>query len=658
MILAAAAFAACQAADRATAPVAPVLASIVIDTPSLVLERGSRVTLSATVRSREGARVDAPVVWQSGDSTIATFSRGGVLTARDTGVTSIVAASASVVSAAVPVRVVWVGPATIARGPWRPPSALNPGATLRDSVRVLVTNIAGAPVANAVVAFRVVSGGGSVAPRTASTSASGIAASQWTLGPAVGTNTIEAAVLRADGAPDSLVARNSVLFVVASYQALRVEAGDGQTQQILSAVPVSPRVRLVDSLGAPRRGVPVQFTPSAGGRVSLAVVSTNAEGLASPGEWSLGDLPGAQHLTASVEDAVVTLAATATGVPIHYSPAAIAAGAFSTCALEALGAIRCWGQSPQNGSADTSVTAPSGLGRPFAATAIVGGPSHFCALTQSATASCWGVSAALDSTGQPVSPVEAVTVAGSLPWLQVAAGGAHNCALAADHSAWCWGINSTGQLGTRDTLRRVAPALVTGAFAFTRIAAGAAHSCALATDGAAFCWGMNQAGQLGDGTTQSRLTPTAVAGSLTFREIGAGNAFTCGLTMDGRAWCWGTLGGAAQPVPVTWPAAPPFAALSVGGEHACALTADGVAMCWGSNAFGQLGDSTFTARAAPVAVAGGFRFSTISAGQQHTCALVLDGAVTCWGLNRAGELGDRHPASRAAPAFVVLGVVP
>ena len=42
--------------------------------------------------------------------------------------------------------------------------------------------------------------------------------------------------------------------------------------------------------------------------------------------------------------------------------------------------------------------------------------------------------------------------------------------------------------------------------------------------------------------------------------------------------------------------------LSAGSEHACALLDDGTAACWGNNQFGQLGDSTFIARTAPVPV--------------------------------------------------------
>lgn len=99
-----------------------------------------------------------------------------------------------------------------------------------------------------------------------------------------------------------------------------------------------------------------------------------------------------------------------------------------------------------------------------------------------------------------------------------------------------------------------------------------------------------------------------------------------------------------------------FVDISAGSRHTCALTSRGVAFCWGFNQFGQLGDSSHTTSARPVAVTGGLRFASISAGYQHTCAISNDGRLYCWGSNFNGEIGDGTQTNRAIPTQVRGGV--
>jgi alpha-tubulin suppressor-like RCC1 family protein len=654
----AAAAIACDTAQQPAAPQHPTLAGIVIDQPGLVLERAARTTLSATVTSTSGEPVDAPIVWRSADEQIASFAFGGVLLARQAGLTTVTASSAGVQSAPVSVQVVWTGPATITRGNWSAPVALNPGATLHDSVRVIVNNAAGAPVGRSRVAFTITSGGGTISPAVATTDVNGTAAAQWTLGPEIGPNTVTAAVVRDDGSLDSLVAQNAVSFSLTSYRALLVQSGSGQTRQILSTLPVNPSVRVVDSLGAPRRGVPVLFTAFGGGHVEFPLVSSGADGVASPGAWTLGDAPGDQALSATAEDAIVSVHATATGTPIYYRADTVVSGAASTCAIRIDGTVDCWGESPANGNGEAATATPTTVNGELIAASLGGGSAHFCALTAEGVAWCWGDSAGLDTTGRLTNPIAPTPVSTTLRWRQITTGGSHNCAIAADQSAWCWGMNSAGQLGARDTIRRVEPTPVSGAFAFSQISAGTSHTCGLTGDGAAFCWGANSSGQLGDGTSVGRSTPTAVAGGLRFQTIRAGDASSCALTITGRIYCWGLLGGSTQRIPTLYASPHPFVALTVGGGHACALEADGTARCWGDNSSGQLGDSTLVSRATPTLVAGGLAFSQLSSGQRHTCARTVAGDVACWGFNGSGELGDRNTALRSVPHLIVLGVNP
>lgn len=623
------------------------------------LERGTRDTLTATAKDRDGKVVSVPIAWVSSNERVAMFERGGRLVTLDTGITVVTATALGVASAPVGFQVVWQGAAKIAPGTWTRPNAVNPGATITDSLRVVVTNIKGAPVPKAKVAFTVTRGGGTTSPAFATTGSTGVASARWTLGPGVGANSVAASVVRDDGTPNTLVTNNQVPFTLTSYIALTAQGGNDQTSRILSGLPVSPRVQLVDSLGAPRPGVPVVFTAFQNGRVATPVVSTDANGLASPGKWTLGDIPGQQNLEARAEDARVLFAATGTGTPIRYAAASVHAGGFSTCAIESNSAVTCWGQSPQNGSGGPANTStPAAVSGSLAAVSIGAGSTHYCALRASGEAWCWGFNALADTSGIPANRNAPTRLQSDLTWSQIAPGAAHTCGIAPNQDAYCWGDNGSGQLGDGSATTRLVPAPVAGGFKFSQISSGTNHTCGLTLEGTALCWGNNQAGQLGDANPATRTTPTAVAGGRTYQSIGAGVGFSCGLTTQGQAYCWGALAGSTQATPVTYASAPTFVSLSVGGAHACALAGDGSAYCWGNNAFGQVGDSTTTTRASPTKVAGELAFSQLSAGYVHTCARATDGSVACWGQNTAGELGDNTSAVRLTPRYIVLGVNP
>jgi hypothetical protein len=69
---------------------------------------------------------------------------------------------------------------------------------LPTALRVQVLNTAGAPVPNVVLRFVVTSGGGSVPDSTVTTGADGYAKEQWTLGPRLGPQTLQARAATAD----------------------------------------------------------------------------------------------------------------------------------------------------------------------------------------------------------------------------------------------------------------------------------------------------------------------------------------------------------------------------------------------------------------------------------------------------------------------------
>jgi len=644
-----------------TAPSGEIkLSSITIDSSRLVVDRGVHVPLTATVRDSRLEVVTVPLVWRSSNERVATIENGKLF-ARDTGATLVTASSLGVTSAAMPVTVTWLGAAKVAPLNWTAPAAVTPATTVTDSIRVFVTNLAGQPVAKARVAFALAGGGGSITPAVDTTGPNGIASARWITGASVGPNTVTATVVGDDDTPLAWVTDNGIRFAVNAYQALAVVAGDAQTAVLLAPLPVIPRVRLVDPSGQPRAGVPIAFAASGGGRVVTATVSTDADGKASPGVWTLGETPGDQTLTATVESASIALHAMATGTAVHYSAPSLVAGGSVTCALRADAKVDCWGESPKVGDGtfnNRTVPTPTSGNIQFAS--LAAGTTHVCGIDPSQAIYCWGVNALVDTSGHVVQASVPTALPSSTVWRRVATGRAHTCALATDNTPYCWGDDTFGQLGDGVGLVRFVPQPVAGGFHFANIVSGADHACGLTDAGQSYCWGRNQNGQLGDATTTTRVTPTATTGGLAFVALGAGQAWTCGLTSTGSAYCWGSVAGVstAQTTPRAYTTPRAFTTLSVGGAHACALSANGEAYCWGDNSFGQLGDSTTTTRTDPTLVAGGLRFTSITAGDTHTCGVSTTGDVACWGLNRAGEVGDSLVTVRLVPRYLIIGVTP
>jgi alpha-tubulin suppressor-like RCC1 family protein len=280
-------------------------------------------------------------------------------------------------------------------------------------------------------------------------------------------------------------------------------------------------------------------------------------------------------------------------------------------------------------------------------------------LALSATIIALTLASFLTSAGHPA-------VAAGTP-LQVSAGSSHTCAVMDTGSLKCWGANHEGQLGDAEICGTACttPIQVPDLAPVRTADAGEFHTCAVTIGGSAKCWGRNRDGQLGDGTTAERTIPTDVSGlTAGVDAIASGGMHTCALLSGGTVACWGNndagqLGddracGNRCLTPTNVASIDSVIAIAAGDAHTCALGTSGAVRCWGDNLKGQLGDSTITSRASPVAVSGlNGEAAAIDAGQMHTCALLAGGSVQCWGDNLYGQLGDGTTISRSVPASVV-----
>ncbi len=145
------------------------------------------------------------------------------------------------------------------------------------------------------VTFAIASGGGSITGAQQVTDATGRATvGSWSLGPQVGVNTLHASAVGVDMSPAVFTA---TAFAVVPAR-LAVHAGQGQSARINTAVPIAPAVIVTNAAGTPAPGQLVTFVAE-GGTIADASVVTGADGVASPGAWTLGSTAGSHDLVAT-----------------------------------------------------------------------------------------------------------------------------------------------------------------------------------------------------------------------------------------------------------------------------------------------------------------------------------------------------------------------
>lgn len=288
----------------------------------------------------------------------------------------------------------------------------------------------------------------------------------------------------------------------------------------------------------------------------------------------------------------------------------LAATTHGTCALDAQGAIHCWGLA-RIGSGPWQI--PEG-----SFTALFSSTSSVCAVRSDGTFTCFaeplgtpdfsyvpntavrkvalavGDLCGIDLGGAafcswaPASAIEgyALPVPNGVRPSDISVGTQFACGIgSADGAIHCWGSQGSadacgfapraGQLDAPDGT-------------FVAVTSRMFSSCGIKSDGSLACWGAGKAGD--DRTAMHCDTPYNFGQSVPpqgrFTGVAVGENHACGLS-EGKIVCWGAGDGTLVDCPTgnqcnqSVPPDGSFAEVAVGGLHSCAMTADRTVQCWG-----------------------------------------------------------------------------
>jgi alpha-tubulin suppressor-like RCC1 family protein len=342
----------------------------------------------------------------------------------------------------------------------------------------------------------------------------------------------------------------------------------------------------------------------------------------------------------------------------------------TVCALFQSGRVRCWGT---NGTMLGATTASNVAATPIAgledAVNISVGDSTACAVRATGTVVCWGSAPA--GGGSSAVPV---VVSGVTNATQVSAG-PHTCVRTADGTVLCWGTNSSGEFGIGNTSAASTPQQMLGVTDAQSVAACGEATCVLRKGGQVSCTGSDKEnGQASSASTIADLPGLSMAVSLSCstNPVSTYGNF-CAVAQDGSLISWGQDAG------------PPGNRLGLGqvtsamcgyyGNNYCfAVQQDDTLWSVGDNAWGQLGDGTFTSATVHTtprlihsasAVSNVVAVAAASSNSRAvgTCLLRTDGSISCAGRNATiggTALGDGQQSPQAPRAYFVpvVGILP
>ncbi len=571
-------------------------------------------------------------------------------------------------------------------------------------------------VPGAVVSFAVSAGGGSVENPIAVANALGLAGGAFTLGKAVGTNTLLITGYPA-ALPDEAASGNaSVTFSATGTPAAPSDltstvtvapasiVADGVTEAIVTITlkdefgnPVPGSSPTVSSSGTLNTITQPSAVTDADGKTTAVLVSTTAEiktvSIATPVE--LIAVSGAANFVAGIAVVAKSSASAVSGIVadnvatstitltlkdindnpvIGVVPVLTVSGDDNTLVppamTDALGQTTATVRTKKAELKTVSVAAPAGLNATTTFIAGAASGAHSTIVADNNVTTDGGTSTVTinlkDVFDNPVAPVTPVlTSTGSSNTIGVAAPTVNGLTTVtiASTMAETKILGLDGILGVSGSVTFIAGAVntvgVSGSVALIKDNCSAGFTVTaldqhrnIATAAADVVVGF---GAGGAGTFYSDSACSVIAASVTILGGASTQVFYFKDTVQESLTLTATPGGLTSgSIRVVVYTNGLATALSVGQEHTCAILSGG-AQCWGKNASGQLGDGTVVDRNS----SGQVSFLTsgvqkIAAGKDHACA-IQNGAAFCWGLNGKGQLGDGTINSAHSPVLVVSG---
>jgi serine/threonine-protein kinase len=198
-------------------------------------------------------------------------------------------------------------------------------------------------------------------------------------------------------------------------------------------------------------------------------------------------------------------------------------------------------------------------------------------------------------------------------------------------SVKCAGYNDDYNLGdgTRDSSKSFVPVMGLDS-GVTAIAGTGGYFCAI-KENEVWCWGTTSDPNAYASTLK---VPTKVAKINTAKSIAVGSHMGCAILKDDtKLMCWD----ATTNDPATefhgLPLNKAIQKVSMGSYQACVIIG-GEVWCWGNNAYGELGNGTYTDSYTnsdtPVKAKGLSGVTDISLGTYFSCA-IANGKAYCWG---------------------------
>jgi alpha-tubulin suppressor-like RCC1 family protein len=355
------------------------------------------------------------------------------------------------------------------------------------------------------------------------------------------------------------------------------------------------------------------------------------------------------------------------------------------CALDAAGAVWCWGDNQTRVIAANNNTHYNQATRVDATrqwTALDAGGGHVCGIA-GGQLYCWGQN---DHT--QVSQNDAQMIVGApllidLPsgvssWLAVSAGHTATCAIAQNtdgvtHSLWCWGDGFDDELGDAMATDSGLPVQVGSGIAndWTSVDIGYGHACAVSPSEGVFCWGDNSYAESAVAGTQTAMPVLAL--SLTDLpnpvQVAVSEYATCAV--GDHAYCWGDngydelganrIGMAGSFDPGLVDDQTGWTAVTASSVGFCGVRG-GQVVCWGTTNAGALGQGTWNQSGFGV-VAGTTGATEVSMGwdgdnglEANACATIA-GEAWCWGDNRWGQLGQATQTLEPQPRITAGATV-